>query len=76
MKKLSILFLAMGLFMSSQAAYVNCDGKCKDKTKCAECKKEGKAEHKCNKQCHKNGAGHVPSHGEKGHKCTDACKKK
>ena len=76
MKKLSILFLAMGLFMSSQAAYVNCDGKCKDKTKCADCKKEGKAEHKCNAQCHKNGAGHVPSHGEKGHKCTDACKKK
>jgi hypothetical protein len=76
MKKLSILFLAMGLFMSSQAAYVNCDGKCKDKAKCAECKKEEKAEHKCNAQCHKNGAGHVPSHGEKGHKCTDACKKK
>ena len=39
-------------------------------------KKEEKAEHKCNAQCHKNGAGHIPSHGEKGHKCTDACKKK
>ena len=34
-----------------------------------------KAEHKCTKACHKDGAGHVANHGEKGHMCTTAtCK--
>lgn len=34
-----------------------------------------KAEHKCTKACHKDGAGHVANHGEKGHMCTNAtCK--
>jgi len=71
MKKITVLFL--GLLLSI-AAMANCDGKCKDKSKCAECKKEASA-HKCNKACHKDGAGHVASHGEKGHKCTADCKK-
>jgi hypothetical protein len=52
MKKLSILFLGLALSMSVMA---NCDGKCKDKTKCADCKKEAKAKHKCNKECMKDG---------------------
>jgi len=71
MKKITVLFLGLSL---SFAAMANCDGKCKDKSKCAECKKEASA-HKCNKACHKDGAGHVASHGEKGHKCTAECKK-
>lgn len=34
-----------------------------------------KAEHKCTKACHKDGAGHVANHGEKGHMCkTATCK--
>lgn len=81
MKKLSVLFLALGLAFSVNT-YANCgkDCKCKDKCggkECKECKKEDTAtdKHKCNSECHKNGKGHVPSHGEKGHTCTDACKK-
>ena len=84
MKKITTLFLAIGLALSVNTALANCgkDCKCKDKcegkTKCADCKKESAestTKHKCNAQCHKNGAGHVPSHGEKGHKCTADCKK-
>ncbi len=73
MKKISILLLAIGLSLSVNNAMANCE-KCKNKEKCADCKKEAAA-HKCNKACHKNGAGHVASHGEKGHKCTAECKK-
>jgi hypothetical protein len=51
MKKISILFLGLALSLSAMA---NCDGKCKDKSKCAECKKEAKA-HKCDKNCMKDG---------------------
>ena len=29
-----------------------------------------KSEHKCTKACHKDGAGHIANHGEKGHMCT------
>lgn len=69
------MVLLAGLFVLNVQA-MNCDGKCKDKSKCAECKKEmSKNAHKCNAECHKNGAGHVPSHSEKSHKCTAACKK-
>ena len=44
----------MGLALSL-SAMANCDGKCKDKSKCAECKKETKAKHKCTKECMKDG---------------------
>jgi hypothetical protein len=37
------------------SAMANCDGKCKDKSKCTECKKEKKAKHKCTKECMKDG---------------------
>jgi hypothetical protein len=36
----------------------NCDGKCKDKTKCTECKKKETKDpkvHKCTKECMKDG---------------------
>ena len=52
MKKIIVLFLGLSL---SIVAMANCDGKCKDKSKCAECKKETKAKHKCNKECMKDG---------------------
>jgi hypothetical protein len=81
MKKLSVLFLALGLAFSVNT-YADCGKDCKCKEKCSgkeckDCKKSDAAEtkHKCNSECHKNGKGHVPSHGEKGHVCTDACKK-
>lgn len=55
MKKIAIFLLAGLLSISTTAVMANCDGKCKDKTKCAECKKEEKAKHKCNKECMKDG---------------------
>jgi hypothetical protein len=81
MKKLSILLLAIGFaFSVNTATAASCGKNCKCKEKCEgkeckDCKKMEATPHKCNAQCHKNGAGHVPSHGEKGHKCTDECKK-
>ncbi len=52
MKKITVLFLGLSL---SIAAMANCDGNCKDKSKCAECKKATKAKHKCSKECMKDG---------------------
>ena len=52
MKKISILFLGLALSISAMA---KCDGTCKDKSKCEDCKKEAKAKHKCTKECMKDG---------------------
>ncbi len=52
MQKITVLLLGLSLSISEMA---NCDGKCKDKSKCADCKQETKAKHKCNKECMKDG---------------------
>jgi hypothetical protein len=54
MKKISMFLLAIGFALSLNAAFADCE-KCKGKEKCADCKKEAKAKHKCNKECMKDG---------------------
>jgi hypothetical protein len=52
MKKITIFLLAGLLSLSTTAVMANCDGKCKDKTKCTECKKKETKDpkaHKCSK---------------------------
>jgi hypothetical protein len=58
MKKITIFLLAGLLSLSTTAVMANCDGKCKDKTKCTECKKKETKDpkaHKCSKECMKDG---------------------
>lgn len=58
MKKIAIFLLAGLLSLSTTAVMANCDGKCKDKTKCTECKKKETKDpkaHKCTKECMKDG---------------------
>ena len=62
MKKITTLFLAIGLALSVNTALANCgkDCKCKDKCDgkkaCTACKKEEtKTKHVCNKECMKDG---------------------
>jgi len=71
MKTLKIMIAALIIAASfNQVASAQSKQKADTKSKIAT---PALKEHKCNANC--NAAGHNYVHGEKGHVCTDACKK-
>ena len=68
MKKVFLMMAFAGLMLSA-----NAQGNKKEMAK--ENKKEmATKKHVCTEECHKTGK-HTYAHGEKGHNCTEACKK-
>ncbi|MVT12155.1 hypothetical protein [Chitinophaga tropicalis] len=73
MKSISKIFIATCILATFSLATQAQDKK-KEQPKAKTEKKMKLKDHVCTQTCHDSGK-HVYAHGEKGHTCTDACKK-